>query len=77
MVQWFFLDRVYAKTGRPPIADQFDLVIEALAHITKPPLALAQTTVTRAKITLHTTVIQKMPKFGACNRAVSTHLGIK
>lgn len=76
MVQWFFLDRVYAKTGRPPVADEFDLVIETLTHITKPTLALAQAAVTWTQVALNATIIHQVPIFGCCNRAVHTHIKV-
>jgi hypothetical protein len=76
MVQWFFLDRIYAKTGRPSVADQFDLVIETLTDITKSPLTLAQAAMTWAQVALNATIIHQVPVFGSCNRSVHTHIKV-
>ena len=70
MVQRFFLDRVYTKAGRPPVADQFDLAIEALANITNSPLTLAQATVPRTEVTLNAAIIEEMPVSGCDDRSV-------
>ena len=64
MVQRLFLDRVDAESARPAVADELDLVVDALPHVTQAALTVAQTAVARAQIALQSAVIDAMPVVG-------------
>lgn len=70
MIQWFFLDRVDTETAGTAITDQFDLIIQTLAHIAQATLALLQMTMSRAEVALQLPILEFMPISRAYNVAI-------
>ena len=69
VIERLLLDGIDAKTRRPSVGGQDDLIAFAGAHETQPALAFAQLAKARADITLNATVLEFVPIAGAgCGR---------
>ena len=68
MVQRLLLDRVDAEAGRPAVADEPNLVVEALAHVAQAALTLTKMAVPGAQIALELTVLKRVPILRRNNR---------
>jgi hypothetical protein len=63
MIEWFFLNGIDAISAGTTIGGEHNPTTAVLAHIAKPLLTLTHFAVSWTKITLHTTVFQRMPVF--------------
>ena len=70
MIQRLLFDRIHAKTRRAAIADELDLIVDALAHVAKPALSFPEPAVPGAQIALDAAVFQGMPVFSRNDRSV-------
>ena len=61
MIQRFFLDRINAKTAGAAVANQLDLAVQALAHITQAALAFLQAAMARAEVALQLSIVKLVP----------------
>ena len=61
VVEGLLLDWIDTKSGRAPVTDKLDLVVQPLADIAEPALALPQPAVARAEVALNPAIIQSVP----------------
>jgi hypothetical protein len=64
MIQGFFLDRINTETTGTPITGQDNLVIFIGSNKAQTSLAFLEFAVSRTEVTLHTSIIQRMPVLG-------------
>ena len=61
MIEWLFLDWIDAKSGRPPIGGEHDLIVLPSAHKSQTALAFVQLAIARTDVALDAPVRQSMP----------------
>jgi len=61
MIERLFFDRINAESTRTTVADQLYFIIEALAHVAKSSLSLAQVAMARAQVALQASILETMP----------------
>jgi len=61
MIQWFLLNRIYAKTTGATVAGEDNLMVMVDANKTEPPLTFAQFAPAWTQITLYAAITEYMP----------------
>lgn len=67
MIERLFFDWIDAESTRTTVTDQLYFIVEALAHVAKSSLPIAQVTVAWAQVALQSPILETVPVAGCDN----------